>query len=258
MPNAPRTVTARTGIIPNLQPIMLGEGGTLTVRQLSALSDTINSLVRAVNGRLSFGDGSHGSWSGNIDGHTKTVYFAEADTDYEVPHGLGRKPIGIVLLSADNDGPTFRTETVELTGQSASIAATDMTGGTLAAGLYRVSYYLRVTTAEFGSSIYVTLDWVTGGVTRSRAGTLVDGSSTANSDTATFLIRSDALAAVRYSTTYGGATLQYALDVLLEEVGGGATTIGTTVRSSNEGSWTPTRMFVRCNVAGVTARFVVI
>lgn len=30
------------------------------------------------------------------------------------------------------------------------------------------------------------------------------------------------------------------------------------VRAADEGSWTPSRMFVRCNVAGTTARFVVV
>ena len=137
-------IPTRLGQVPNLQPITLGAEG-LTVQQLNAITAAIQDLTRAVNGHITFGDSTQSSWSGNIDGHTKSVYFAAAFTDYEVPHGLGRKPVGIIVLSVDTDDP--------------------------------------------------------GGV--------------------------------------------------------GPALLGA-VRASNEGSWTPTRLFVRCNYAGITARFVVV
>jgi hypothetical protein len=62
----------------------------LTNPQIAYLIDTIRSLIRTINGQISFGDGSNSSQSGNIDGHTKEVTFASANTDYEEPHGLGR------------------------------------------------------------------------------------------------------------------------------------------------------------------------
>ena len=113
-----------------------------------------------------------------------------------------------------------RVNSVFLAGQSASIGATDMTGGTLTAGRYRLSYYARVTTSEALSTFQVTLDWRDGGVTRSSIGSLIDGSSTANYESSSRpLIYVDALSPVRYSVTYTAlGTLVYSLDLVLEEI----------------------------------------
>jgi hypothetical protein len=70
--------------------------------------DHIRMLVRTINGLITFGDGSNSSQSGNIDGQTKEVTFADADTDYEVPHGLGRVPIGLIVLDVNSDGAVVR------------------------------------------------------------------------------------------------------------------------------------------------------
>ena len=115
-----------------------------------------------------------------------------------------------------------RVKSVSLTAQEASIAATDMTGGLLSAGLYRVTYYARITRAATTSStLTVTLDWVDGGVTVTFSGAAVTGNTTASFQSETKLIRIDNLTAVRYSTTYGSVgatTMQHSLAVTLEEV----------------------------------------
>ena len=89
-------------------PSITTTDGKLDNVQVGFIVNAIRSLLRAVNGRLRFGDGTHSSQSGNIDGHTKTVYFADANTDNEVPHGLDRVPIGIIVLYVDTDGAVVR------------------------------------------------------------------------------------------------------------------------------------------------------
>jgi len=96
------------GMVPELPPVLPLVDGRLTSQQIADITDSIRNLIRAVNGRLSFGDGSNSSQSGNVDGQLKTVKFVAANTDYEVPHGLGRIPIGIVVLSTDADAAVVR------------------------------------------------------------------------------------------------------------------------------------------------------
>jgi hypothetical protein len=96
-----------TGYVSDMPPITLSEG-KLTDQQAAYITDAVRNLIRAYNGGISFGDGSNSSHSGNIDGHTKEVYFTVANTDVEVPHGLGRVPIGILVLDVNMDGAVVR------------------------------------------------------------------------------------------------------------------------------------------------------
>jgi hypothetical protein len=115
-----------------------------------------------------------------------------------------------------------RQATVELTGQSASIGATDLTGGTFSAGLYRVTYYARVTqAATTSSSLTVTLDWNEGGVTPSFSGAAMTGNTTTTVQSETQLVEIANLSAIRYSTTYasvGFTVMLYKLSVVVEQV----------------------------------------
>jgi len=106
--------------------------------------------------------------------------------------------------------------------QAASIAATDISGAGLLAGLYRVSYYARVTqAATTSSSLVVTLGWTDGGVAQSYSGADMTGNTTATNQAGSVLIRVDAGQPVTYATTYGsvgGTVMQYAISVTLEKV----------------------------------------
>lgn len=95
------------GMVADMQPVKPSEG-KLSEAQMAYIVDVIRTIIAKVNGRLSFGDGTHSSQSGHIDGHTKEVTFASANTDYEVPHGLGRVPIGILVLDVNVDGAVVR------------------------------------------------------------------------------------------------------------------------------------------------------
>lgn len=102
-----KRIATGVGFVADMPPITLSEG-KLTDQQAAYLTDAIRSLIRQFNGRISFGDGSASSQLGNIDGHTKEVYFPAANTDVEVPHGLGRVPIGIITLDVNVDGAVVR------------------------------------------------------------------------------------------------------------------------------------------------------
>lgn len=115
-----------------------------------------------------------------------------------------------------------RIKSVALTTQAASISATDLSGGVLSPGLYRLTYYTRITRAATTSSgLIVTLDWVDGGVACAFSGADLTGNTTATNQSGTILVHIDDLSPVRYSTTYasvGATSMQYSLDITLEEI----------------------------------------
>lgn len=110
----------------------------------------------------------------------------------------------------------------ELTAQDAAITATAVATPTLAAGLYRVAYAVRVTQAATTSStVTVTVEWTDGGIAMSQSGAAVTGNTTATQQNGTLLVRIDAGTTIRYSTAYssvGATSMQYALDVVAEKV----------------------------------------
>lgn len=115
-----------------------------------------------------------------------------------------------------------RVATVEVEQQSASIGATDISGGVLNAGLYQVQYYARITLPNgISSSLTVTIDWTDGGVAQSFSGAAMTGNTTTTWQDRTLFFRIDALSPIRYSTTYAtgaGAPMEYRLDVALLSV----------------------------------------
>jgi hypothetical protein len=125
------------------------------------------------------------------------------------------------LTGAIDDAPQH-LNTVTLTTQAASIGATDMSDGAIAAGLYRVTYYARITqAATTSSSLTVTLGWTDGGAGPGFSGAAMTGNTTTTVQSETFMLRTDARAAINYSTTYasvGATPMQYRLDIVLMRV----------------------------------------
>lgn len=125
------------------------------------------------------------------------------------------------LVTVISQNPN-RVNSVELTAQGASIGATDMSGGALNAGLYRVSYQARITRAgTVSSSLTVALAWTDGGVAVTFSYAAVTGNTTGTTDSNTRLIRIDGASPITYSTTYasvGATTMQHSLDLTLEIV----------------------------------------
>jgi hypothetical protein len=125
------------------------------------------------------------------------------------------------LTNTVNDAPS-RIQTVSLVSQSASIGATSIPSTTLTAGLYRVTWYLRISTAAAtSSSVTVTVGWTDDTVTMSLSGAAVTGNTTTTSQTQTSLLAVDNASPVTYATVYssvGSPVMQYALDITLESV----------------------------------------
>ena len=109
----------------------------------------------------------------------------------------------------------------ELTDQAASISATDLSGGDLAAGVYEFVALATITQAATTSmSLTLTLDW------RSRTQTKSESAVSTVNSTGTVirvggLIRIDDSSPVRYATTYvsvGATPMKYELIVVLRRV----------------------------------------
>jgi hypothetical protein len=66
--------------------------GKFTEQTAAAIFGQLLALTRAINGGLRFGDGTQSSKAGNMDAQTIEWTFTLADTEYEIPHSLGRTP----------------------------------------------------------------------------------------------------------------------------------------------------------------------
>lgn len=107
--------------------------------------------------------------------------------------------------------------------QSASIGTTLVTTAVLAAGMYRISYYLVETRADnIGSSVSVSLGWTDKGTSRTLTGPALTANSVLAAQSGSITVRIDASTPLTYSTTYattGGApSMVYDLVVLAEQL----------------------------------------
>lgn len=109
-----------------------------------------------------------------------------------------------------------------VSGSGASIGVTAL-GAAVAPGIYRVSFYARITRpGTVSSSLTVTLSWTDGGVACTKSFTAITGNTTGTTGSETYLVRSDSGTNVSYSTTYasvGATTMTYDLVVELESIG---------------------------------------
>lgn len=62
-----------------------------------SLYRALETIIGLLEGRLNLGTGRHASWSGHVDGQWLEVVLPTADTDFAVPHGLGRVPAAYIL-----------------------------------------------------------------------------------------------------------------------------------------------------------------
>jgi hypothetical protein len=113
---------------------------------------------------------------------------------------------------------------VTITAKSASISATSFPRTVLSAGLYRIGYFARVTTAATtSSSLTVTIAGVNGGVACSVAGAAMTGNTTSTVQSGNIYIQSDNSTALTYATTYassGATAMVYGVWMTVERVQG--------------------------------------
>ncbi len=113
-------------------------------------------------------------------------------------------------------------EVVSLTAQVATIGATDIAGSLQTGGIYRLSYYTRITTAGgVSSSLTIGLDWTDAGQAVTFTGAAMVANTVTTYQSGTQLIVVDSLSPIRYSTTYasvGVPAMAYKLSVILEKI----------------------------------------
>ena len=112
---------------------------------------------------------------------------------------------------------------VSHTAENSSIATTSLpTDGDLSAGLYRVTFYARITTAAgVSSSLTVNFGWTDGAVSQTHSGAAMTGNTTTTWQTGSILIYVDAATPITYSTTYASnaaGAMFYQLFVTLERM----------------------------------------
>lgn len=125
------------------------------------------------------------------------------------------------LSTVVSQGPS-KIATVSLTTQAASIAGTDIAQAALTAGLYRVTYYWRITqAAAVSSSLQIAFAWTDGGVAQTATGAALTTNMTTTYQTNFVMVRIDSASSIQYATTYassGSPAMQYSLDVILERL----------------------------------------
>lgn len=98
---------------------------------------------------------------------------------------------------------TAVVNSVEALDQTASIAATDMSGASLASGTYEFTWFVSIRTAAgLSSSVIVTVDFVYRSATKTLSYSAVNGNTTATFGHGGGIIVIDSASPVRYSTTY--------------------------------------------------------
>jgi hypothetical protein len=90
------------GSIPQVPPITLDQEGRISAPLAKTLLDVFRSITKALNGHLSLGGGITGHRTGNIDGqYVDFLCPGVANTEFIVPHGLGRVVAGYNVVRQD-------------------------------------------------------------------------------------------------------------------------------------------------------------
>ena len=112
--------------------------------------------------------------------------------------------------------------TTSLTSQAASITTTTINTGPLNAGLYRITWYARITqAASSSSSLTITIGWTDASVAVTYAGSAITGNTTTTFQSVTQTVYSDRLSDLTYATTYsstGATAMQHSLYIVVEKV----------------------------------------
>ena len=115
-----------------------------------------------------------------------------------------------------------RVALVQKTDQSASIASTALPIASVITGVYRLTYYVTVTTAATtNSSIEVDFAWTDGGQSKTFSGTAFTGNTTGTVGSQSVLIEADRATPITYSTTYsstGATAMKYDLTIVTESI----------------------------------------
>lgn len=100
-----KRLPAVRGMIPDPPKLVPTEDGKWPMALISKLNTFLKDVITAINGRISLGDGFQASRSGNIDGQwIELTSPSVANTQFAVPHGLGRRPVGCTVWRRNDYG----------------------------------------------------------------------------------------------------------------------------------------------------------
>ena len=123
----------------------------------------------------------------------------------------------VAISQAVSSSPTRLVAPIALVTQGASIGTTAIVPSLLAAGLYRVSWYARITqAATVNSSLTVTIRWTDNGTSQTFSGAAIVGNTTTTIQTQEIMVYMDGLLPVTYETAYvsvGATPMLYELFV---------------------------------------------
>lgn len=147
--------------------------------------------------------------------------------------GIDDKPTGLMssawlealfsLQQRQTNSPQVVNNPVTfLQNQSADIAPTQFPFVVIS-GVYRLSWYARITqAASTSSSFRITFAWSDQGQTCTASGIAMVGNTITSTQSDQLLVRADAASVLTYATTrlsVGGTPMQYALTVMAEYLG---------------------------------------
>lgn len=125
------------------------------------------------------------------------------------------------LLATVNASPAV-LKALSLTNQNDAIGSTPIPLPALASGTYRLTYYLKVTTADgVSSSVTLTLGWTDGGNACSVSGAALTGDALTSAQSGSVMIQLDQATALTYSTAYASNTpnkMKYKLLIVVEKI----------------------------------------
>lgn len=119
----------------------------------------------------------------------------------------------VIQSAAQNVG------SISVSAQTASIAATAIPGS-LNTGLYRLTYYFRITSAGTTSSLLVTFAWTDNGVSCTKSFPANTGNTVGTTSSDTYMISADQASPITYATTYAstGTPMAYKLLITMESI----------------------------------------
>ena len=93
-------IESGAGFIPGTT-IKADEQGKLSDAQIISIAGQLDTIRRALNGGLSFGTAVQSTRAGNFSAQFRTVRFVTANATVRIPHGLGRAPVGFIVVLPD-------------------------------------------------------------------------------------------------------------------------------------------------------------
>jgi hypothetical protein len=100
-----------TGAIGDLPDIQM-QDGKMSEQTALRVSSKIKEIIRRINNGWSLGSGVHAHKAGNVDAQFMDILTpSPANTEFEVPHGLLRKPIGYWVVRRDKAVTVYDSST---------------------------------------------------------------------------------------------------------------------------------------------------